>query len=88
MNAVLAAYQTGEDPDGDDGVNVRLVPVSEIEENGYDLNIGRYVRAAAEEGADLDTALKAYADARAARIEAEQRMFERLAAAGIEVPGV
>lgn len=29
-----------------------------------------------------------YAQARAARIEAERVMFERLAAAGIEVPGV
>lgn len=68
-------------------MNVRLVPVAEIEENGFDLNIGRYVRADAIEGDSLETALKAYADARAARIEAEARMFERLAAAGVEVPG-
>lgn len=87
MNAVLAAYRTGDGPDDDGGINVRLVPIAEIEGNGWDLNIGRYVRAKAAEGADLDTALKAYAEARAARIEAEQRMFERLAAAGIEVPG-
>lgn len=88
MNAVLEAYRTGEDPDGPDGVNVRLVPVSEIKDNEYDLNIGRYVRAEAEEAADLDTALKTYADARQTRIEAEKTMFERLSAAGVEVPGV
>lgn len=88
MNAVLEAYRTGEDPDGDGGVNVRLVPVAQIEANNWDLNIGRYVRADAVEGDSLETALKTYVDARAARIEAEARMFERLAAAGIEVPGV
>lgn len=86
MNAVLTAYQTCEDPDGDSGINVRLVPATEIADNGFDLNIGRYVRAAAEDAVDLDTALKAYAEARAARLDAEQRMFERLHAAGIEVP--
>lgn len=86
MQAVLEAYRTGEDPDGPEGVNVRLVPFDEIKANDFDLNIGRYVRAAAEEAADLDSALKAYADARTARLEAEKRMFDRLRAAGIEVP--
>lgn len=86
MQAVLEAYRTGTDPDGEGGVHVRLVPHQEISDNGFDLNIGRYVRAAVEEAADLDTALKAYADARQRRIAAEQHMFERLRAAGIEAP--
>jgi len=47
------------------------------------LNIGRYVRATAAEAADLPTVLAAYQAARAARIEAERAMFQRLAAAGI-----
>lgn len=88
MEAVLAAYRNGADPDGDGSVNVRLVPFDEIKANGFDLNIGRYVRGAAEEAVSLEVALTAYADARAARLDAEQNMFERLSAAGIEVPGV
>jgi type I restriction enzyme M protein len=87
MEAVLAAYRTGEDPDGQGGIHLRLVPFDEIKGNGFDLNIGRYVRAAAEEAVDLEVALAAYADARLARIETERVMFERLAAAGMEVPG-
>ena len=68
------------------------MPFDEIKENGFDLNIGRYIKVAAEETADLGTALVAYADARQKRIETEKAMFERLAAAGIdlsmfEVPG-
>lgn len=88
MDAVLTAYRTGEDPDDEMDVNVRLVPLDEIKTNGFSLNIGRYVRGAAEEAVSLEVALTAYADARAARLDAEQSMFERLAAAGIEVPGV
>jgi type I restriction enzyme M protein len=86
--AVLAAYRTGEDPDGEGGVNVRLVGLDEIETNGFDLNLGRYVRGIAETAVTLEVALTAYADARATRLEAEQNMFDRLSAAGIEVPGV
>ena len=88
MDAVLAAYRTGDDPDGEGGVNVRLVGLDEIKTNGFDLNIGRYVRGVAEEAVTLEVALTAYAVARTARLEAEQNMFERLSAAGIEVPGV
>ncbi len=82
-DAILTAYRTGDDPDGEDGVHVRLVPHDEIKGNGFDLNIGRYVRVEAEEAIDLATALAAYEAARAARIEAEQQMFQRLAMAGI-----
>ena len=49
VEAIVAAYRTGEDPDGDGGVAVRLVRHAEIKENGWDLNIGRYLRGAAEE---------------------------------------
>lgn len=84
--AIMAAYRTGIDPDGEGGVHVRLVPSEEIKTNDFDLSLGRYVRAAVEDAPDLDAALGAYANARAARIDSEARMFERLRAAGIEVP--
>jgi type I restriction enzyme M protein len=83
VQAVLDAYGLGDDPDGDGGAQVRLVPRTEIEGNGFDLNIGRYIKQTAGEGLDLDAALAAYVEARQARIAAEQALFERLAAAGI-----
>lgn len=81
--AILDAYNSGDDPDGDGGVQVRAVPIAEIESNGWDLNIGRYVKVAAEDEVDLDAAITAYREAREARIESENRLFERLTAAGI-----
>jgi type I restriction enzyme M protein len=84
VDTLIEAYRTGIDPDGG-GVNVRLVPVDEIAVNQFDLNMGRYIKVDAEETADLGATLVAYADARQKRIEAEAAMFERLAAAGIEL---
>nr|WP_243469276.1 N-6 DNA methylase [Streptomyces cinnamoneus] len=72
------------DPNGPDGLSVRLVPTTEIVANGYDLNIGRYIKQAAAEAEDLDTLIKAYNVARAERQKTEQRMLEVLVAAGIE----
>ncbi|MHB0929030.1 MAG: type I restriction-modification system subunit M [Candidatus Nanopelagicales bacterium] len=83
VQVLIDAYTTGSDPDGDGGAQVRLVPRSEIEANGFDLNIGRYLKQAAAEELDLDAALAAYVEARNARIASEQALFERLAAAGI-----
>jgi len=83
--ALVKAYRTGEDPDGEGGANVRLAPFDQIEENGFDLNIGRYIKVAAEETANLGAALVAYADARQRRVATENAMFERLAAAGIDL---
>jgi type I restriction enzyme M protein len=85
IKILIEAYETGEDPDGEGGTNVRLVSFDEIKGNGFDLNIGRYITVAAEETADLGTALVAYADARQKRMEVEAAMFERLAAAGIDL---
>lgn len=85
VKTLVRAYHTGEDPDGEGGANVRLVPLNEIKDNSFDLNIGRYIKVAAEETADLGTALVAYADARQHRIGTEAVMFERLAAAGIDL---
>ena len=83
VQAILDAYTTGDDPDGDGGVQVRLVPFTEIESNGFDLNIGRYLKTTAADTIDLPTALLAYEEARAARLTSERALFERLSAAGI-----
>ena len=85
INVLIEAYRSGDDPDGEGGANARLVPFEEIQDNSFDLNIGRYIKVAAEETADLGTALIAYADARTHRMQTEAAMFDRLAAAGIDL---
>lgn len=72
------------DPDGEGGLAARFVHATEIVANGYDLNIGRYIKQAAAEQEDLGTLIDAYNVARAERQKAEQRMLDVLAAAGIE----
>ena len=82
VEALVAAYRTGADTDGDAGAGVRLVPLTEIKANGWDLNIGRYIKGAAAEVVDVETALAELADAQEALGEAEKRLAERLAEAG------
>ncbi len=82
IDAITQAYTAGEDPDGDGGVQVRLVPHAEIAENGWDLNIGRYLKTAAADTLDVATALEQLAEAQAALRDAEERLAERLKAAG------
>ncbi|MCT7293881.1 type I restriction-modification system subunit M [Rhodococcus sp. PAE-6] len=72
------------DPDGEGGLSARFVPLSEIIANGYDLNIGRYIKQTAAEQEDLATQIKAYNRIRAERRDAEERMLRVLGAAGIE----
>lgn len=82
IEAILAAYRTGEDPDGEGGVQVRLVDHAELKENAWDLNIGRYLRTAVADVLDVPTALAQLAEAQAALREAEAALAERLKAAG------
>jgi type I restriction enzyme M protein len=82
VEAIVDAYRTGTDIDGESGVGVRLVPLAEIEGNGWDLNMGRYIKGAAADAVDVETALAELAEAQAALREAEERLAERLAEAG------
>jgi type I restriction enzyme M protein len=72
------------DPDGEGGLAARFVPAKEIVGNGYDLNIGRYIKHVAAEQEDLGTLIDAYNISRAERQKTEQHMLETLAGAGIE----
>ena len=82
VETILAAYRSGADVDGEEGVSVRPVPHAEIESNGWDLNLGRYIRGTAAETVDVATALAELWAAQAALREAEARLDERLRAAG------
>ena len=84
----VAAYRADFDADGNpEGTGcklpVRLVPITEIEKNGYDLNIGRYLKHTAAEQEDLGTLIDAYNIARAERQKTELDMLAVLAEAGI-----
>ncbi len=63
-------------------IAARLVPHSEIIENGFDLNIGRYLKAEAVEVIDVGEALHALSESRTTLAEAEAAMLKRLKAAG------
>ncbi|MGW5514038.1 N-6 DNA methylase [Nocardia africana] len=89
--AVVTAYQSTFDVEGHQvdpnnicGLAARLAPLSEVVMNGYDLNIGRYIKHVAAEEEDLGTLIEAYNVARAERQRVEQRMLTVLASAGID----
>lgn len=82
VEAIVVAYRTGAEPELERGVAARLVPHAEIESNGWDLNIGRYVRGATADEVDVPTALAALAEAQRELREAEERLAERLREAG------
>ncbi|MFE1251450.1 N-6 DNA methylase [Streptomyces sp. NPDC058741] len=81
---IVTAYHSGSDSDGAAGFSARFVPSAEIVANGYDLNIGRYIKQTAAEQEDLGTLIDAYNIARAERQKTEQSMLAVLSAAGIE----
>jgi type I restriction enzyme M protein len=63
-------------------ISARLVSVEEIKENGWDLNIGRYLKGEAAETVDVETALLALEEARRELAKAESVMLEKLRGAG------
>jgi type I restriction enzyme M protein len=81
IGPIVEAYRTATDIDGD-GVGVRLVPLEEITNYGWDLNIGRYLQGAAAETVDVPTALARLAEVQTALRTAEEDLAERLRAAG------
>lgn len=65
-----------------DKVRQATVPVADIEANGWDLNIGRYIAQEDAEAVDVSGALLAMREAESATALAQAAMHERLGAAG------
>jgi type I restriction enzyme M protein len=63
-------------------ISARLVAHDEIEENNWDLNIGRYIKADAAEVVDVRDALTSFEQARSELAAAEKALIEKLRAAG------
>lgn len=84
IDVIHTAYAAGEDADGDGGLHLRLVAGDEIADNGYDLNIGRYIQTETAAEVDVEAALIAYREARASLRAAEDVLDAKLKAAGFD----
>jgi type I restriction enzyme M protein len=82
IEAILRAYRGGLTIAGPESVDVRVIGHAEIERNGWDLSLGRYVREAGIEGSDVASALAALREAEEGSREAEGSLVERLREAG------
>lgn len=85
IDVIHAAYRDGLDTDGDGGLNLRLVGLAEIEENGFDLNIGRYIKGEAAAEANVGEALILMREAQERLSAAQETLEEKLRAAGFNV---
>ena len=83
VEAITASYMTGNDADGG-GVNVSLVSRSDIEKNGYDLNIGRYIQTETKAEANVEAALAALREAQERMGAARAALDVRLKEAGFD----
>ncbi|MFK4788700.1 N-6 DNA methylase [Microbacterium sp. ZW T5_56] len=84
VDVINAAYHQGIDTDGDGGVSLRFVERAEIGNNGWDLNIGRYIQTETKAEADVDAALASLREAQAAVDVARAALDERLKEAGFD----
>jgi type I restriction enzyme M protein len=84
IQAIHAAYTGGIDPDGEDGLHARLVEMSEISKNEFDLNIGRYLATEHTAEVDVAAALATYQAAREELRLAERVLDKKLQAADFD----
>lgn len=82
IEVVHGAYAKGVDLDGEDGLALRLVDLSEIADNGHDLNVGRYIQTSTAADVDVAMAINAYLELRDALRTAEDALDLKLKAAG------
>jgi len=78
---IFAVYQSLGDTENTN-ISARLVSHNEIEENNWDLNIGRYLKADAAEVVDVQDALASFDQARTELAAAEKTLLVKLKAAG------
>jgi type I restriction enzyme M protein len=78
---IFSVYQSMGESEREN-ISSRLVSHDEIEENNWDLNIGRYLKADAAEVVDVQEALASFEQARAELAAAEKSLLAKLKAAG------
>ncbi|TFD17864.1 class I SAM-dependent DNA methyltransferase [Cryobacterium sp. TMT4-10] len=82
IEVIHEAYRDGVDSDGDGGLGLRLVPLDEIAENGFDLNIGRYIKGEAVAEANVGEAMVLMREAQERLMTAQTELDVKLLAAG------
>jgi type I restriction enzyme M protein len=82
IRAVLSAYRSADTTSDESAVPTSLISHAEIEGNGWDLNIGRYLKATAIETVDVATALVSLREAQGRLHNAEAELDEHLREAG------
>lgn len=85
INVIDTAYKQAYDIDGDGRLSLRLVGVDELEENGFDLNIGRYIKTESIAEINVEEALIAYQESREHLAAAESVLADKLKAAGFVI---
>jgi len=79
IEAILTACQT---VGTNDAALAKVIDHAEIKENGWDLNMGRYLKPEAAEILDVGSALAALRNAQARLRDAEEKLNTKLGAAG------
>jgi type I restriction enzyme M protein len=82
IDLIDAAYKRGEDADAASGLPARLIEMEEIERNGFDLNISRYLTSHSAAEVNVEEALIAYQEAQGRLLGAESELSAKLKAAG------
>ena len=85
IEVIDAAYKRGEDIDGEGRLSLRLVNLDEIEANGFDLKIGRYLKTESTAEVNVQEALIAYQEAREQLSVADAVLADKLKAAGFVI---
>jgi type I restriction enzyme M protein len=85
IEVIHAAYRDGVDTDGAGGLGLRLVPTAEIEVNGFDLNISRYIKGEAAAEVNVEEALILMREAQERLASAQTTLDAKLRAAGFDV---
>jgi type I restriction enzyme M protein len=83
IETVVTAYRTGVDPDGEGGLTSRLVPITEIAENRWDMNILSYMGEGRTADIDVEAAVGRCLETRDALRQAEERLDVALTEAGL-----
>lgn len=86
IETILKAYHEDQDIDGEgEGLEFSYATLREIEDNGWDLSIGRYVSSSVASELDVDSAIEKLTEARIAAEAAREEFAKRMAKVGFDV---
>jgi type I restriction enzyme M protein len=84
IDAISRAYRSPESADADSRVSARLVEIEELEQNNFDLNIGRYLKNETVVEANVEEAIILMREAQERLAAAQVALDVKLKAAGFD----